>query len=220
MFLFSMLFFSKPVRTILTSAESMIMLTSEDIGAAVQTAAVDKIENQIVAKTKSPQKKRPTQTVEESVQPTQLSEAQPALLATGTVMDQAAKVQPIPEASSTTDGRLESGFVTESGSGKPGSSAGLRPIDRYLSGLRQMIAQKKVYPSLSRRLGEEGRVLITFHLLRDGRIQDVQIKQASAHARLNEAALQSVSKMTSYKPIPDVIAESALTVEVPIEFSL
>jgi len=94
------------------------------------------------------------------------------------------------------------------------------PLAHYLFGLRQRIDQRKIYPSLSRRIGETGRVLISLKLLRDGTIHSIQIKSASRFARLDRAALDTVSLVNRYDPIPDAIAENQLTVDIPIEFAL
>lgn len=94
------------------------------------------------------------------------------------------------------------------------------PLAHYLFGLRQRIDQRKIYPSLSRRIGETGRVLVSLKLLRDGTIHSIQIKSASRFARLDRAALDTVSSVNRYDPIPDVIAENQLTVDIPIEFAL
>lgn len=50
------------------------------------------------------------------------------------------------------------------------------------------------YPSLSRRLGEEGRVLLRAHVLPDGRADSVEIKQSSGSPRLDAAALDTVRR--------------------------
>jgi len=48
------------------------------------------------------------------------------------------------------------------------------------------------YPRLSRRLGEEGRVLFDVHILPDGSVGEIKLKRSSGFARLDEAALQAV----------------------------
>ena len=93
-------------------------------------------------------------------------------------------------------------------------------LGTYLFGLRQLIQQSKIYPSLSKKMGETGKVIIILELLKDGTIRDVKIKDNSQYARLNQAALETVTKVEKYKPIPDSITAQQLKVEVPIQFSL
>ena len=48
------------------------------------------------------------------------------------------------------------------------------------------------YPSLSRRFGEEGRVLLDVYILADGRVGEITLNRSSGFARLDHAALETV----------------------------
>jgi protein TonB len=48
------------------------------------------------------------------------------------------------------------------------------------------------YPSISRRLGEEGKVLLDVDILADGSVGEVKIKTSSGYPRLDQAALEAV----------------------------
>ncbi|MFZ5507582.1 MAG: energy transducer TonB [Pseudomonadota bacterium] len=48
------------------------------------------------------------------------------------------------------------------------------------------------YPNLSRRLGEQGRVLFDVFILPDGSVGEIKLKVSSGFPRLDEAALQAV----------------------------
>jgi protein TonB len=50
------------------------------------------------------------------------------------------------------------------------------------------------YPPMSRRLGEQGRVVLEVYILANGTVGEVKIKQSSGFSRLDEAALQAVKK--------------------------
>lgn len=93
-------------------------------------------------------------------------------------------------------------------------------LDRYLYELRVLIAHRKTYPAASKRLGETGRVIVKFEIDRDGRIDQAGLRSASPYSRLNEAALQLVSQLERYKPIPEGHTGSKLSVEVPIDYVL
>ncbi|MBK6757815.1 MAG: energy transducer TonB [Moraxellaceae bacterium] len=45
---------------------------------------------------------------------------------------------------------------------------------------------------MSRRLGEQGRVVLNVYILADGTVGEVKIKQSSGFSRLDDAALQAV----------------------------
>jgi periplasmic protein TonB len=50
------------------------------------------------------------------------------------------------------------------------------------------------YPPTSRRLGEEGRVVVNVYVLADGRVGDVQVLTSSGYERLDAAALEHVRR--------------------------
>lgn len=50
------------------------------------------------------------------------------------------------------------------------------------------------YPSMSRRLAEQGRVILDVYILANGRVGELRIKQSSGFKRLDDAALQAVKK--------------------------
>lgn len=78
---------------------------------------------------------------------------------------------------------------------------------------------KPIYPPASRRLGEEGKVILRVHVLPDGRPESVEIKASSGFPRLDEAARAAVEK---WRFIPARRGEEAVAawVVVPIVFSL
>lgn len=51
-----------------------------------------------------------------------------------------------------------------------------------------------VYPVISRRLGEQGRVLLDVHILPDGSVGEIRLKRSSGHARLDDAAIEAVRR--------------------------
>jgi protein TonB len=56
------------------------------------------------------------------------------------------------------------------------------------------------YPPTSRRLGEEGRVVVNVYVLADGRVGDVQVLTSSGYERLDAAALQHVRRNWRFDP--------------------
>jgi len=75
------------------------------------------------------------------------------------------------------------------------------------------------YPSQSRRLGEEGRVLLRVQVSAEGSAITVQVKQSSGFERLDDAARNAVAR---WKFVPAHQNGLAITswVEVPLQFSL
>lgn len=76
---------------------------------------------------------------------------------------------------------------------------------------------KPVYPPLSRRLGEVGKVMLAVHVQADGRAGKVEIKASSGFPRLDDAALAAV---TRWRFVPARRGDAAIAswVHVPIHF--
>lgn len=53
---------------------------------------------------------------------------------------------------------------------------------------------RPAYPSMSRRRGEEGTVLLELLVMPDGSVGDIRIKASSGHPRLDRSALEAVRR--------------------------
>lgn len=75
------------------------------------------------------------------------------------------------------------------------------------------------YPPLSRRLREEGTVLLRVHVDASGKPAQIELKQSSGHTRLDQAALETVRQ---WRFTPARLGENAVAgwVIVPLSFSL
>lgn len=76
-----------------------------------------------------------------------------------------------------------------------------------------------VYPSISRRLGEQGKVVIRVLIGPDGTAQQAQVEQSSGFARLDQAALSTVGHWR-YVPGKRAGVPEAMWFNVPINFVL
>lgn len=56
------------------------------------------------------------------------------------------------------------------------------------------------YPPVSKRLGEQGRVVVNVYVLADGRVGDVQLLKSSGYERLDAAALAHVRRDWRFDP--------------------
>ena len=78
---------------------------------------------------------------------------------------------------------------------------------------------KPPYPAVSRRMAEEGTVLLSVHILANGRVDEVKLKRSSGFPRLDDSAMKTVRHWRyvpakrNGKPIPYWYAQ-------PIRFSL
>ena len=78
---------------------------------------------------------------------------------------------------------------------------------------------KPAYPSMSKRLGEEGQVLLRVLVGQEGGAEQIQVLRSSGFARLDEAAKAAVSR---WRFIPAKVGNDATTawVQVPVTFEL
>jgi protein TonB len=75
------------------------------------------------------------------------------------------------------------------------------------------------YPALSRRLGEQGRVLLRVLVNAKGRAEEVELRTPSGHARLDEAARDTVRRWR-FVPARRGAEAVAAWVLIPISFRL
>jgi len=75
------------------------------------------------------------------------------------------------------------------------------------------------YPAASRRLGEQGKVLLRVHVSADGRAEKVELKLGSGFARLDRAAQDAVG-LWRFVPARRGTEPVAAWVQVPIVFQL
>lgn len=75
------------------------------------------------------------------------------------------------------------------------------------------------YPNLSRRLGEQGTVLLEILILANGSVGEVRIKESSGHKRLDETAMKAV-KRWRYTPAKRAGTAIDYWYLQPVDFSL
>lgn len=76
-----------------------------------------------------------------------------------------------------------------------------------------------VYPTLARRLGEQGRVMLRVQVRADGTPAEVEINRSSGFSRLDRAALEAV-RQWRFIPAQQGDAPVAASVLVPVAFTL
>lgn len=76
-----------------------------------------------------------------------------------------------------------------------------------------------VYPPVSKRLGERGRVIVRVLIGADGAAQQAEIRQSSGFERLDQAALKTVLQWRYVPGTRGGVAE-AMWFNVPINFVL
>lgn len=76
-----------------------------------------------------------------------------------------------------------------------------------------------VYPEMSKRRGEQGRVMLRVLISARGQVASVTVQRSSGYQRLDEAAIQATHRARFRPYVEDGIARQAL-VEIPFDFVL
>ena len=92
--------------------------------------------------------------------------------------------------------------------------------ENYFSKLKQYIASYKSYPSISRRLEQEGTSMVSFRVLRNGSFTNIKLIHSSGEERLDDAALESIHEAEKFKPFDSTIKEKYLDFKVQLEYKL
>lgn len=92
--------------------------------------------------------------------------------------------------------------ATGNPSGKTGAE---RPAGDYI-GIRDGIQREIVYPAMARKMGWEGKVVVTFLILPDGSVRGIRVVQGSGHAVLDRGAVEAVRNASPF-PRPPAEAE-------------
>lgn len=106
------------------------------------------------------------------------------------------------------------------GEGAGGGGAGVpAEFGPYLAAFRQRIQEALEYPLAARRRGLGGTVHLEVEILPTGKVASVVVRDSSSHAILDQAALDTVSRLQPV-PFPPGAAPRPLKVRLPIVFEL
>ena len=92
--------------------------------------------------------------------------------------------------------------------------------NEYLSKLRYLIEKNKIYPNSAKRLNQMGKVHLSFVISKDGQIRNAKIVKDSSFKRLDEAALEILSKINKFEPIPEKLNKNSWEITVPIIYEI
>lgn len=92
--------------------------------------------------------------------------------------------------------------------------------NEYLSKLRAEIEKNKIYPKRAKRLKQQGKVVVTFLLSKNGQIKNINLKNGSSFRGLNKAALELLERIGKFEPIPKELQKNNWTIEIPINYAI
>ncbi|HVM78590.1 MAG TPA: energy transducer TonB [Stellaceae bacterium] len=119
------------------------------------------------------------------------------------------------------------GGTTDSGTGVAGAGRGaigtgdLSAIgDDYLERLQRHIRRFLSYPQTAKQQKQQGEVVVTVLLRRDGTVLDAQVAQSSGYPLLDDAAIKAVRDSSKVPPFPDGYPVVQGKVDLPFKFRL
>jgi protein TonB len=90
-----------------------------------------------------------------------------------------------------------------------------RYIKAHYEYIKNDIQKKIIYPLVARKKGWQGMVVVSFVVCKDGKVQDVKIKESSGFSILDQSAVNTIKKAAPFPPPP-----SRAELIVPISYSL
>jgi protein TonB len=92
--------------------------------------------------------------------------------------------------------------------------------NKYLNKLRNLIEDKKIYPNSAKRLKQQGRVIVSFLITKEGNFKNISLKDSSKYKKLNKAALELLNNISKFEPIPDELGKNKWVIEIPINYKI
>lgn len=103
--------------------------------------------------------------------------------------------------------------------GKNGRTA-VTAQERYIAEIARLLNAKKRYPSVAKKLRQQGRVMVQFRLARDGRVLDAAVVEPSAYPALNQSAQSLIQELKGLKPFPEEIKKTTWLFSVPVDYQM
>ena len=91
-------------------------------------------------------------------------------------------------------------------------------LTKYKTELREEINKNKPYPTISRKLKEQGKVIVSFRVMKNGLFENIKLSGSSNIKRLDEAALNALYETKKFKPFENEINKEFVDFELPLEF--
>ena len=86
------------------------------------------------------------------------------------------------------------------GSGSPGGGINQGGSDYYY--IRETVMKNIKYPERARKMGQEGRVVLSFIVLENGATSEVKVTSSCGYRLLDESAKEGVTNTTIHKKVP------------------
>jgi len=93
-------------------------------------------------------------------------------------------------------------------------------MQRFAQTVRRKIESRKRYPLAARKSMIEGRVGVKMTILKDGRLEIVEIIKSSGHSILDKAALESIRRSAPFPPFPKDVERKRVQMSIYLVFKI
>lgn len=125
------------------------------------------------------------------------------------------------ETPANTAPRDDPDHATPAAAGARGRAATAAEARRVRKQVTARLARFFRYPPIAQRKGWEGRVVLTFRVLPDGRITHVRIVESSGRTVLDEAAVHALRQVKRVPGLPDrILLDAPLALRLPVTYRL
>ncbi|MGJ0364128.1 energy transducer TonB [Aliarcobacter cryaerophilus] len=90
----------------------------------------------------------------------------------------------------------------------------------YLAKVLAKIEKHKVYPKVAKRLNQTGKVVVSFDILKDGKITNIKIIDKSKFEKLDEASIELLHNIGFFESIPNELNKTMWNIKVPINYQI
>ena len=90
----------------------------------------------------------------------------------------------------------------------------------YVHYVEAIVQEHKFYPPLAKTMKQEGRCVLQFEIKCDGTIHNATIVEPTTSVLLNQAALEILERIGTFKSFPKRLKRDSIVINVPIRYSI
>ena len=90
----------------------------------------------------------------------------------------------------------------------------------YLAKVQAKIEKNKVYPKVAKRLNQTGKVIVSFDILKDGKVTNIKIINKSKFEKLDEASIELLRNIGFFEAIPNELNKTVWNIQIPINYQI
>ena len=90
----------------------------------------------------------------------------------------------------------------------------------YLSKVKAKIEKNKTYPKAAKKLNQTGIVVVSFDILKDGKIINIRIIKNSNFEKLDSASIELLTNIGFFEAIPNELNKTVWNIQIPINYQI